>query len=443
MKDEHNVNEDFEANPKNENEENRYVNFICVDSPKENEHALETKLEDTHNEEEKLETIDVQFKEKKEEPKKKKRRNNSFFARHKSAVTIITCGVLSIGGGFGGTLLAQTYMDKDNVNYQSVIHTSANSNTSAGLSVKDVANMTMNSVVEIKTKSIQTGSFMQQAVSQGAGSGVVLTEDGYIVTNNHVISGASKIQVTTKDGKSYDATVVGTDSKTDLAVLKIDASGLSPVTIGDSSKLEVGDPAIAIGNPLGELGGTVTSGYISALDRNITIDGESMTLLQTDAAINPGNSGGGLFNDSGELIGVVNAKSSGSDVEGLGFAIPMNTAKDVIDSIINDGYVKDRPQMGISVQEVNDASTAYQLGVNKAGVYIVQIVSGGSADEAGLKTGDKLISIDGTEISAASDVKKVIGEHKAGDEIEVQYSRNDKVSTVKVTLQESKPSQNS
>ena len=224
----------------------------------------------------------------------------------------------------------------------------------------------------------------------GAGSGVIISEDGYLITNNHVINGASTIQVRTSDGTTYDAVLVGTDSKTDVAVLKINASGLRPVTFGDSDNLNVGETAVAIGNPLGELGGTVTNGIISAKDRSITLDNQQMTLLQTNAAINPGNSGGGLFNSRGELIGMVVAKSSGSDVEGLGFAIPSNLVSKIAQELIANGYVTGRPALGVTVLSIENAQTAMQYGVSSLGVYITDVESGSAADKAGLQAGDRM-----------------------------------------------------
>lgn len=185
------------------------------------------------------------------------------------------------------------------------------------IDLADIVDETSPSVVEVFTETKQVSNWFQEYVTEGAGSGVVLSEDGYIVTNHHVIDGANTIKVRLSNGQAYTATLTGTDEKTDLAVLKINASGLKAAKLTDSTTVRVGDFVIAIGNPLGELGGTVTEGIISAKDREITIDGETMTLLQTSAAVNPGNSGGGLFNLSGELVGVVNAKSSGNDIEGL------------------------------------------------------------------------------------------------------------------------------
>ena len=294
-----------------------------------------------------------------DENKEPKPKRDSFFKTHKNAVLISTCVALSALGAFGGTMLAIQLnggMGKA-VLYQSV-DTSKNKNnnaTATNVSITDIANETMDSVVEIKTESVSTHSFFQQAIVSGAGSGVILSKDGYIVTNHHVIDGASKITVTTRSGKSFEAKLIGSDSATDLAVLKIEAEDLHPAVLGDSSKLNVGDTAVAIGNPLGSLGGTVTSGIISALDREVTIDNQKMQLLQTNAAINPGNSGGGLFNANGELIGIVNAKSSGDSIEGLGFAIPVNRAKEIINNLIENGYVKGRASLGVTLVNGSDS----------------------------------------------------------------------------------------
>ncbi len=213
----------------------------------------------------------------------------------------------------------------------------------SGISIADIASMNSDSVVEITISATATNVLLGKYTTTGSGSGVIISSDGYILTNNHVVESAKDINIRLHDGTEYVAKVIGTDSKTDIAVLKVDATNLKPVTIGDSDKLVVGETAVVIGNPLGELGGTVTNGIISALEREITLDGSKMNLIQTNAAINPGNSGGGLFNSKGELVGIVVAKSSGLDIEGLGFAIPINDVKDVISDILNLGYVSGRP----------------------------------------------------------------------------------------------------
>ncbi len=351
----------------------------------------------------------------------------------KLTAIIACCLVLSIGCGIGGAyLIART-------NPSSVIYQDTSKIVSTGSqdssTIKSVVEQCANSVVEIQTESVTNGSNpFQQYVSSGAGSGVILTQDGYIVTNHHVIEDANSITVRTRSGDEYNASLVGSDEQSDLAVLKIDASGLTPAVLGDSTTLEVGDLAIAIGNPLGELGGSVTSGIISALDREMTIDGQTMTLLQTDAAVNPGNSGGGLFNANGDLIGIVNAKSSGENVEGIGFAIPISTATDIIDELIANGEVTSRPTLGVSLYNVEDEMTASQLGVDSTGVYIVQIVDGGAADNAGLRSGDRIVSVDGSEVSSASDVRAALNKHKIGESISITVERNGQTQDFDVAL---------
>ena len=351
----------------------------------------------------------------------------------KLTAIIACCLVLSIGCGIGGAyLIART-------NPSSVIYQDTSKIVSTGSqdssTIKSVVDQCANSVVEIQTESVTNGSNpFQQYVSSGAGSGVILTQDGYIVTNHHVIEDANSITVRTRSGDEYNASLVGSDEQSDLAVLKIDATGLTPAVLGDSTTLEVGDLAIAIGNPLGELGGSVTSGIISALDREMTIDGQTMTLLQTDAAVNPGNSGGGLFNANGDLIGIVNAKSSGENVEGIGFAIPISTATDIIDELIANGEVTSRPTLGVSLYNVEDEMTASQLGVDSTGVYIVQIVDGGAADKAGLRSGDRIVSVDGSEVSSASDVRAALNKHKIGESISITVERNGQTQDFDVAL---------
>lgn len=303
------------------------------------------------------------------------------------------------------------------------------------IDLADIVDETSPSVVEVFTETKQVSSWFQEYVTEGAGSGVILSEDGYIVTNHHVIDGANTIKVRLSNGQAYTAVLTGTDEKTDLAVLKINVSGLPAAKLADSSTVRVGDFVIAIGNPLGELGGTVTEGIISAKDREVTIDGETMTLLQTSAAVNPGNSGGGLFNLDGELVGVVNAKSSGDDIEGLAFAIPANTVKEITRELIQHGYVTGRPQLGISVAQITKPGMGRQTYYSTPGLYITQ-----SSVDNGLKAGDRIIKIDGTIINNAADVSTVLERHSVGDVVEVIVSRSGKEITVDVKLTEQKPS---
>lgn len=308
--------------------------------------------------------------------------------------------------------------------------------SAATLVVIDLADMveeTAPSVVEVFTETKRVSSWFQEYVTEGAGSGVILAEDGYIVTNHHVIDGASTVKVRLSNGQTYPAVLTGTDEKTDLAVVKINASGLTAAKLADSSTVRAGDFVIAIGNPLGELGGTVTNGIISAKDREITFDGKSMTLLQTSAAVNPGNSGGGLFNLDGELVGVVNAKSSGEDIEGLAFAIPANTVKEITQELIQYGYVTGRPQLGISVTQVTRPGMGSYF--STPGLYITQ-----SSAENGLKAGDHILQIDGEAINSTSDISAVLDRHSVGDIVEVVVFRGGNEITTSVKLTEQKPS---
>jgi len=301
------------------------------------------------------------------------------------------------------------------------------------MSIPEIAAQNSGSVVEIYTESVTRNGRMGQFVTEGAGSGVIITQDGYIVTNNHVIDGASKITARLSKGTEYDATLVGRDPKTDLAVIKISAKGLQPAVYGDSNNLVVGELAVAIGNPLGQLGGTVSEGIISALSRSINIDGEMMTLLQTTAAVNPGNSGGGLFNCYGELIGVVNAKSSGTDIEGIGFAIPVNTVKTVAESLIKYGYVPGRIDFGATLVDITDARTAMMYRVQMVGVYVSQVDEDGT-----LRSGDRIISIDGKEIKSTDDIKKIIEASSVGDVLSITVARNGQSTVAKHTLKQAK-----
>lgn len=349
---------------------------------------------------------------------------------------ITTVGIILLSGFVGfGTGYAESHLSNNaNVTIQQQTNKS-NSGTVQVSDVSDIVEKCKDSVVEITTESVSSGnSIFGQYVSQGAGSGVIISKDGYIVTNNHVVSGATSLKVTTTDGTEYDASVVGKDSQTDLAVIKVDANNLQAATLGDSDILQVGDPAIAIGNPLGELGGTVTTGIISATDRQITIDDETMTLLQTDAAINPGNSGGGLFNADGNLIGIVNAKESSTGIEGLGFAIPITPAQDIITELMQNGSVTSRPALNVSLYDYTSNNQG-QYSKYEDGCYIVQIVKNGAADKAGLKQNDRILSFDGEQIQSTSDVKNVLKKHKIGDTVKMVVERDSKKVSVEITLQ--------
>lgn len=364
------------------------------------------------------------------------------------ALLLVGCFLLGLAGSAAGTILLNSkWISNLTANQEESSSTSgsslntSNDSTTTPTSVTEVADATANSVVEITTESVTTGNFFQQQILTGAGSGVVITADGYIVTNNHVIEDSSKITVTLRDGTQHEAKLIGTDVQTDLAVIKIEATGLTPVVFGDSDDLKVGEQAIVIGNPLGQLGGSVTSGIISALDREITIDGQVMNLLQIDAAVNPGNSGGGLFNAKGELVGIINAKSSGEDVEGIGFAIPSNTAKKVSDELMKNGYVSGRASLGISVVQIDDAQTALMYRVDNIGVYILSVNEGSAAEKAGLQAGDRIVTINDTEVMETADLTAVLSTLNVGDQVTLTISRSGKIGTATVTLQEQSPNQ--
>ena len=359
-------------------------------------------------------------------------------------ISIILAALVGFGSGFLGAKLGSSgdtvikTEDGSKVVFQE-IERSTDNGSQASYAVEDVASAVAVSVVEITTEIVSTNTFLGQYISKGAGSGVIFTTDGYIVTNHHVIEGANNVTVTLRNGESYNAKIVGDDAKTDLALLKIEAKGLTPAILtSDSSTLKVGQTAIAIGNPLGQLGGTVTSGIVSALDREIEIDGETMTLLQTSAAINPGNSGGGLFDDKGYLIGIVNAKSSGSDIEGLGFAIPANTVKTVINDLMEYGYVKGRVNLGLTYVAINNFASAWLYGFDDFGIYVSNVDMRSDAYAAGIQVGDMIVSINGTEVQSESDIESQIKKCSVGDTINLVIRRNRQDYNVAITLSEYK-----
>lgn len=365
------------------------------------------------------------------------------FTRGGLAALIIGCMLVSGVFGFGGAMIADAALNNSynsgasNTNNAKTTGFNLEDATGSEMTVQEITAATLDSVVEIKTESVQTETFMGQYVTQGAGSGVIIKSDGYIITNNHVIDGANKIVVTTTDETEYEASVVGADSDNDVAVLKINAKNLPAATLGNSDQLNVGDLAVAIGNPLGELGGTVTAGIISALDRSITIDGKNMSLLQTDTSINPGNSGGGLFNQYGQLIGVVVAKSSGSDVEGLGFAIPINTAANVAEQLIDHGYVSGKPSTGMAYQERTSQSGMFDsfFGGSSVNVYIAE-VNGTNAKKAGFKAGDMVKSVNGQEIDSFDTLASIISSHKPGDKVTYVIVRDGRTMEIGLELSE-------
>lgn len=351
--------------------------------------------------------------------------------------TVLLSGALGFGGGYAAyTLNTKNTQTSSSQNTLVIPSTNSSSNNFSieAVDVSNVVDLCRPTVVEITTEATTSGSNpFQQYIEQGAGSGVIMSEDGYIITNNHVIEDAQTITVKTIDGNEYDASLIGRDSQTDLAIIKIDATDLPTATFGNSNELKVGDVAIAIGNPLGSLGGTVTTGIISALNREITVENETMTLLQTDAAINPGNSGGGLFDANGNLIGIVNAKQSDTGIEGLGFAIPISDAIDVIDELVKNGTVTNRPALNVSLYDYTNTSP-YSTSDYEDGVYIVQVIDGGAADKAGLKVNDRILSFNNQDVSSVSEVKKILRSLHIGDTVPITIMRNGREIHTEVTL---------
>ena len=322
---------------------------------------------------------------------------------------------------------------------KSQLPTSLSSNdTGKSLSPKEVYAMNVNACVGIATQ-ITTNVWGQVASASASGSGFILTSDGYVVTNNHVVSGATSVTVKLYNGDEYDAEIVGTDEMNDVALLKIDATGLQTVTIGDSDQIEVGEEVIAIGNPLGELTNTMTVGYVSALDRYINTDGSPINMMQIDAAINSGNSGGPLFDMNGNVIGITSAKysgstSSGASIEGISFAIPINDALRVIYDLQQYGHVTGRAYLGVTVKDL-DSTTAATYGL-PTGPMIRTVEEGGCAEKAGLQEGDIIIGFNDAEISSYTDLVAALNKCRAGDTATIKVYRAGAEVEASVTLDE-------
>lgn len=372
---------------------------------------------------------------------KKPKKQRKPISRGGIAIALAVTMVFSCGLGFGGGYFA----NKVNTSTSGSLNITKTSNsgttttassTSKANSTSEIVKKTADSVVEISTESVVTGSFAQQYVQQGAGSGVIISQDGYILTNNHVINGANSVKVRLRDGTEYDATIIGSDSDNDIALLKVSATGLSPATFGDSNSLAVGDYVVAIGNPLGELGGTVTDGIISALARKVTIEDTQMTLLQTNAQVNPGNSGGGLFNANGELVGIVNAKQSATEVEGIAFAIPINNVLDILSDLKEYGYVTGKVDLGIDFTDITSDETAFYYGVNQTGCYILSVDSGSNAEKAGVTRGDLVTKVNDTDVSSSSDITTALEKAEVGDTVTFTVSRRGTSKTISFVLEE-------
>ena len=379
---------------------------------------------------------------------KNKRSRKPMSPKQKGAIKIVAlCLVCALLGG-----LAQPIYSSLSGGNETTIYTgdrtptqvdTASVDTSKELTTAEIYAKYVNSCVGITVDIVSTNVFGQTVTGAAAGSGFVITEDGYILTNYHVIDGANSIKVTFDNGKEYTATYVGGEEKNDIAVIKVDATGLTPVVIGKSSDMLVGEQVTTIGNPLGELTFSESTGIISALDRSITMsDGRQMNMIQTDCAINSGNSGGPLFNSHGEVIGIVSAKyssgsnSSSASVEGLGFAIPMDDVANMVSDLVKNGYVTGKPIMGISVADVDESVTSYGV---PQGAIIRVVTPDLCGAKAGLQAGDIVTKIDNTDVTSASDLTSAIGNYKPGDKVTLTIFRSGETKTVEVTLEESTP----
>ena len=371
---------------------------------------------------------------------------------HKGAVALVLCCALAGGGcGVGGAFLGNSlasrnqpttvYSDGVSTIMKGVRETSTlqvqQIDSSEELTGAEVYAANVNSTVGIVTSLVTTNFWGQQTTGAAAGSGFVFSDDGYILTNYHVVEGATSITVSTYDGTSYDAKLIGYDESNDVAVLKIEATGLTPVVIGDSDKLNVGDNVVAIGNPLGELTFSETSGIVSALNREVTMSNNTtMDLIQTDCAINSGNSGGALFNMYGEVVGITNAKysssssSSGASIDNIGFAIPINQVYGIVKSIIENGYIE-KPYIGVSVLTVSDETQKYGL---PGGASVQSITKDSPAEEAGLQVNDIITKVNDTEIASSTGLVKIVRAANPGDELKLTVYRQGETLELTITV---------
>lgn len=364
---------------------------------------------------------------------------------------VVGAGVV-IGTCFGVPSIRESLFNSNKV----VVNTNQSNTSSSNTSLISLSNYSetgvavaqkvLPSIVGIKVEYSVSSIFYRNmaGTATAEGSGIIISEDGYILTNNHIINTSStssyyevgkanKVTVTLyNDETEYEGTIVGTDEQTDLAVIKIDKTGLASATLGDSDSVQVGEFAMAIGNPLG-MQSSVSSGMISAVNRKVTSDGKTYTLIQTDTAINSGNSGGALVNSKGEVIGINTLKMSGSGIEGMGFAIPVNSAKPIYEQLIQYNKVK-RPYIGISGRDLDEQTAKSNNLV--AGVYILSIDEFSAAEKAGLKIGDVITAIDGKSITKMDELNEVKNTHNIGDEIKLKIYRNGSEKEINVTLQE-------
>ena len=383
---------------------------------------------------------------KEEKPKDKKAAPKSKKRFVKLACACLACAL--IGGAVGG-VVSWKVLDNNNSTPEATSKPISAGTSGASVSTKpsgttDIYSLGCKQAVGITTEVTTTNWFGQTSSSAVSGSGFVVTTDGYIVTNYHVIEAAYqrnyKVSVMFYDGKTYDATIVGVEEENDVAVLKIDATGLTPVVVGDSESIQVGEEVYAIGNPLGELAFTMTTGHVSALDRKITTNESpsAINMFQFDAAVNSGNSGGPLYNAEGKVIGIVTAKYSSTGVEGLSFAIPINDAIDIANDLITNGYVTGKAYLGANIDSRYDSVYANYYNMPE-GAYVFSVESGSCAEKCGLAAGDIITKLGGNEVKDFNDLDSAIRSFKAGESAEITVYRKGGYKTLHVVFDESKP----
>ncbi len=365
--------------------------------------------------------------------------NRTFLHKTFSGLVCLLIGltVFMTGCGGSGSKTAEAVKDKPAASTEQQPKAEKELNGARNTPIVVAAKKVGPAVVGITNKAYVRDFFNRVGLAErGTGSGVIYDKSGLIATNNHVVEGAQEIIVSLSDGRSIKGKVLGADAATDLAVVKIDAANLPVATFGDSASLQVGEPAIAIGNPLGlEFRGSVTAGVISALNRSIEIGDRKYTLIQTDAAINPGNSGGALVNADGEVVGINSAKIAVSGVEGIGFAIPINTVKPILAALAKQGRVI-RPYVGASLVD-KDFADRYGFDVDvQGGLLIMKLVPNGPLAAAGIRTGDIITKFSGEKVSKVAELRAKIAEHKVGDSVEITILRNGGELTKTVVLQE-------
>ena len=372
-----------------------------------------------------------------ESPKKR-----GFFHRTAVKVTalILACAVAGGLAGWGGAAIAGSSTSRTAIqpsSRQPVSVQVKNVDGQTKMEPAEVYASVVNSAVSINCSATSTNIFGQQTQTASSGSGFIITEDGYVVTNYHVVSGASSVEVTLYNGDTYDATVIGGDSDYDVAVLKINASGLQPVTLGESADVNVGDTVLAIGNPLGELTFSMSQGIVSSCDRAINVDGTPFNMIQVDCSINPGNSGGPLVNLYGEVVGIVSAKYStysSTTVEGLGFAIPISDVRSIITDIMENGAVTDKAYMAITAGTMNEQMAAqFNIDVTE-GVFVYSVVEGGAGDKAGLRLGDVITKMGDKTLTSRQDLSAAMKGYRAGDTVALTVYRGGQYIEVELTF---------